>query len=146
LSKLLVYPKIEAYTVRFALWLHCINAVLVGELPAACVSGTTMKRAIELASFFLGQAKFIYAVNSPQSQLTGRLLKLYQFAEGKEKGINPRLVKANLRCFKKIPTTEILRDCQTLVNEGYFFQDGETFKVVGVLALCWHHRQQPKRP
>ena len=82
----LVYPKIEAYTARLALWLHCVNATLAGTLPAPSIPGSTMQKAVQLASFYLGQARLVYAVNSPQSGLTGRLLKLYQFADGKKKG------------------------------------------------------------
>ena len=126
----LVYPKIEAYTTRLALWLHCVNATLAGELPAPSIPGTTMAKAIDLASFFLGQAKLVYAVNSPQSGLTGRLLKLYQFAEGKIQGVTPSSIKANSRTFRGTSTSDILRDCQTLVNDGYFRQSGKEFFVI----------------
>jgi hypothetical protein len=123
----LVYPKIEAYTARLALWLHCINAVLAGEIPTPSISGTTMQKAVELASFFLGQAQLVYATNSPQSGLTGRLLTLYSYVEGKVRGVIPRQIKTNLNCYKKIPTPEIRRDCQTLVENGYFRSSGDTF-------------------
>lgn len=39
----LVYPKIEAYTTRLALWLHCVNAILAGETPAPSIPGSTMQ-------------------------------------------------------------------------------------------------------
>ena len=123
----LVYPKIEAYTARLALWLHCVNAILAGETPAPSIPGSTMQKAVKLASFFLGQAKLVYAVNSPQSGLTGRLLKLHQFAEGKKKGITARFIQSNLRCFRKTPAAEIVRDCQSLADGGYFRRDGDTF-------------------
>ena len=123
------FADLTPYTARLALWLRCVNAILAGELPAASIPGSTMQKAVHLASFYLGQAKLVYAVNSPQSGLTGRLLKLYQFAEGKKKGITPRLVKTNMNCFKKIPTAEILRDCQSLAKDGYFRSSGGTFFV-----------------
>ncbi|NET37679.1 MAG: DUF3987 domain-containing protein, partial [Cyanothece sp. SIO1E1] len=46
----LVYPKIEAYTARLALWLHIVNATLRGEQPPQVITGDTMEKAIELAA------------------------------------------------------------------------------------------------
>ncbi len=124
----LVYPKIEAYTLRLALWLHCVNAVLAGELPAPCISGFTMERAVELAAFFLGQAKLVYASNSPQSGLTGNQLKLLKFAEGKQKGITARQVKANNRHFREMSTTDICRELISLASDRYLHtSDKKTF-------------------
>jgi hypothetical protein len=77
----LVYPKIESYTVRIALWLHLVNSVLSGVVPAPFIDEKTMKSAIEIASFYLWQHKLIYAYNSPTRQLEGLLLKVQTQAE-----------------------------------------------------------------
>jgi hypothetical protein len=41
-----VYPKIEAYTARLALWLHIVNAVLRQETPTQVIDASTMEKAI----------------------------------------------------------------------------------------------------
>lgn len=123
------YPKIEAYALRFSLWLHIVNSVLAGEKPGQQINGYVMKKAIELAKFFLGQIKLIYAVNSSQSGLGGRLLNLWLFAKKKLQGITPRDVKRNVGAYRsgKIPTNEIRQDCLSLVEQGYLRCEGNTF-------------------
>jgi DNA polymerase elongation subunit (family B) len=132
----LVYPKIEGYTARFALLLHCVNAVLAGETPTQVIPGGTMALAAELAAFYLSQAKLLYATNSPQYGLTGRLLKLYQFAEGKPGGITPRDAKQSLRDFRKLPAPEIKKDFSALVDAGRFqIKDNRFFVAEDVVSV-----------
>ena len=54
-----VYGKAQGQAARIALVLHCLNAVAAGELPAAEISPRTMKAAIRLMQFFLGQLSII---------------------------------------------------------------------------------------
>lgn len=56
-----VYSKMQGYTGRLALMLHCLNAAVDGCLPAETVSAQTMKAAIKLARWFIGQVKLLYA-------------------------------------------------------------------------------------
>ncbi len=56
-----VYSKMQGYTGRLALMLHCLNAAVDGGLPAETVSIRTMKAAIKLARWFIGQVKLLYA-------------------------------------------------------------------------------------
>lgn len=64
----LIYPKLETYTGRLALILHVANSVLANGKPAAAISGDTMRKAIRLTAYYLGQARLVYGVNDPQSR------------------------------------------------------------------------------
>jgi hypothetical protein len=48
-----VYPKIEAYTARLALWLHIVNSALRQEQPTPMIDAATMEKAIQLAAYYL---------------------------------------------------------------------------------------------
>ncbi|ESA34122.1 bifunctional dna primase polymerase famiily protein [Leptolyngbya sp. Heron Island J] len=56
-----VYSKMQGYTGRLALILHCLNASVDGCLPAEGVSAKTMTAAIKLTRWFIGQVKLLYA-------------------------------------------------------------------------------------
>ncbi|MFG6104892.1 DUF3987 domain-containing protein [Leptothoe sp. EHU-05/26/07-4] len=56
-----VYSKMQGYTGRLALILHCLNASVDGCLPAEGVSAQTMTAAIKLTRWFIGQVKLLYA-------------------------------------------------------------------------------------
>ncbi len=133
------FPKIEAYALRLALHLHVTNSQLAKEeLPGQQINAYVMSRAIELANFYLGQIKLIYAVNSPQSGLGGRLLNLWLFIKKKIQGVTPRDIKRNVGSYRngKIPTNEIRQDCLSLVQQGYLRCEGDTFYPQEVQ---WHN-------
>lgn len=115
----LAYPKLEAYTARFALWLHLVNAVLADRKPAPTINVLTMNAAINLAQYFKHQLEVVLAVNSPQSGITGRLLKIQQYALGKPKGVKPGKLKGNIRDLRELDVTQVWADCQWLVDNGY---------------------------
>ena len=71
----LVYPKIECYTLRLALWLHLVNSLLEGKQPHLVIDGATMKAAIEIGSFYLGQHRLIFTNTDSSNDLEGILLK-----------------------------------------------------------------------
>lgn len=123
-----VYPKIEAYTARFALWLHIINSTLAGEVPPQTINASVMAKAIELAQFYLGQSRLVYAVNSPQSELTGRLFKLEKFLKNKT-GLTAREIKRNFGDYRsaKTPIAEVRQECLSLVEQGYLRYEGDIF-------------------
>ena len=101
----LVYAKIESYTARIALWLHIINHLLGRQSAPPIISGETMQAAIEIASFYLWQHRFIQAHNSPNRKLEGIYLKVQlqaeKLLERAGKGVNASYVKTRLNALKK---------------------------------------------
>ena len=101
----LVYAKIESYTARIALWLHIINHLLGRQSAPPIISGQTMQAAIEIASFYLWQHRFIQAHNSPSRKLEGIYLKVQlqaeKLLERAGKGVNASYVKTRLNALKK---------------------------------------------
>jgi hypothetical protein len=126
----LVFPKIEAYTARFALWLHVVNAALAGETPAPTIDGCTMSRAIEMAQYYLSQYELIMAVNSPQAGLTGVLLKIFNYLKEKPDGTTIGKLKAGIRSLRGVDKTEVQSHCHWLVENGYAVLDGKKIKSV----------------
>lgn len=124
-----VFPKIEAYTARFALWLHVVNAALANDLPQPTISGATMQRAIALAQYYLSQWELIMATNSPQSGLTGILLKIYQYLKDKD-AITISKLKAGIRSLRKTDTAEIQAHCKWLADNGYVIVNGKKVQVI----------------
>ncbi len=126
----LVYAKIETYTLRLALWLHLVNSLLRGEKPDLVVNGQTMKDAIEIASFYLGQQKLIWAHNDPHNKLEGMLLKIHtsalEFYQQTKKGVSASWAKQKFNALKKIAVDKIrLKYFQVLASCGYGELQGE---------------------
>ncbi|EAZ89146.1 DUF3987 domain-containing protein [Crocosphaera chwakensis] len=120
----LVYAKIETYTLRVALWLHLVNSLLRGEKPKLVVNGQTMKDAIEITSFYLGQQKLIWAHNDPHNKLEGMLLKIHtsarEFYQQTKKGVSASWAKQKFNALKKIATDKIRHKYfQVLASCGY---------------------------
>ncbi|TBR56817.1 hypothetical protein B4U84_27765 [Westiellopsis prolifica IICB1] len=113
-----VYPKIEAYTARIALWLHIVNAVLRGETPTQVICGDTMEKAIELAAYFLWQHKSIHAQNSPESGLMSWGLKIQKVAERLGEA-TASMLKSSIRAFRKKPTFEIRQLMEMMAAAGW---------------------------
>ncbi len=113
-----VYPKIEAYTARLALWLHIVNAVLKDETPSQVICGDTMEKAIELAAYFLWQHKSIHAQNSPDSGLMSWGLKIQKVAE-RLGGATASMLKSSIRAFRKKPTFEIRQLMEMMAAAGW---------------------------
>jgi hypothetical protein len=114
----LIYPKIEAYTARFALWLHIVNAVLRGEQPSQVINGKTMGQAIELAAYYLWQRRLIHAHNAPDSGLTAIALKIQKFVQRVGSATASRL-KSGIRDLRKMTTEQIRHLMRTLADSGY---------------------------
>ncbi|EAM49789.1 DUF3987 domain-containing protein [Crocosphaera watsonii] len=89
-----IYPKLEAYTVRLALVLHLVEAVLLGQAPESTISGETMKRAVYLAQYFLIQNQWVYCrKNSETEGLSGFMAEIQQWATKTGGAIAARQVK-----------------------------------------------------
>jgi Protein of unknown function (DUF3987) len=114
----LVYPKIEAYTARFALWLHIVNAVLRREQPTQMIGEVTMEQAIELAAYYLWQHKLIHMHNSPDSGLAAIALKIHKYVERVGEATASKL-KSGIRALRKMGAEQIRQLMQTLANTGY---------------------------
>ena len=114
----IVYPKIEAYTARLALWLHIVNAVLAGETPTPVISGDTMEKAIELAAYFLWQHRLIHTQNSPESELTSWGLKIQKLAE-QVGGATASMLKSSIRALRKKTTFEIRQLMEMMAAAGW---------------------------
>lgn len=120
----LVFPKIEAYTARLALWLHIVNAVLRGERPSQMINGDTMEKAIELAAYYHWQYRLIHIHNSPDSGLAAIALKIQKFVERVGQA-TASVLKSGVRDLRKMATDQIRQLMQTLANAGYGCVTGE---------------------
>ena len=131
----LVYSKIESYTARLALWLHIINNLLSGKSAPPIISGQTMKAAIEIASFYLWQHRFIQTHNSPSRRLEGIYLKAQLQAEKlwsrAKKGISASYLKARLNALKKWSVEKIRHTIfKPLVASGLGRIEGEGSNMI----------------
>ncbi|HEY9604028.1 MAG TPA: DUF3987 domain-containing protein, partial [Allocoleopsis sp.] len=73
-----VYGKAQGQAARIALVLHCLNAVAAGKLPTTQIGGRTMKAAIRLMQFFLGQLSIIRAQGEASIQRETGLAAIYR--------------------------------------------------------------------
>jgi hypothetical protein len=62
-----------------------------------------MSAAIKLAKYYLEQSKLVMATNSPQSGLTGVLLKIQKYAQGKPNGIKVYKLKSAIKALRNKP-------------------------------------------
>ncbi len=127
----LVFPKIEAYTARFALWLHVVNAVLRGERPSQAINGDTMEKAIELAAYYLWQYRLIHTHNSPDSGLAAIALRIQKFVE-RVGNATASALKSGVRDLRTMATDQIRQLMQSLANAGYGCVTGEGASMVYV--------------
>lgn len=118
-----VYPKIESYTSRLALWLHLVNATLRGDRPTQVITGDTMEKAIELAAYYLWQYRLIYTHNSPDAGLEGPSLKLQRYAEKLGK-VTASQAKSGVYALRRMPVEQIRQLMQTLVAAGHGTVEG----------------------
>ncbi|MGK7947281.1 MAG: DUF3987 domain-containing protein [Xenococcaceae cyanobacterium] len=131
----LVYAKIESYTARIALWLHIINNLLSGQSPPPTIDGKTMQAAIEIASFYLWQHRFIQAHNSPSRKLEGIFLKAQLQAEKLyarlQKGMSASYLKTRLNAAKKWSVEKIRNNIfRELAANGLGRIEGEGSNMV----------------
>jgi Protein of unknown function (DUF3987) len=119
-----VYPKIEAYTSRLALWLHIVNAALREQQPTQLIDATTMEKAIELAAYYLWQHRLIHTHNSPESGLASVALKVQKYVERVGEATASKL-KSGVRALRNMAAAQIRELMQTLANTGYGKIQGE---------------------
>ncbi len=119
-----VYPKIEAYTSRLALWLHIVNAALREQQPTQLIDAATMEKAIELAAYYLWQHRLIHTHNSPESGLASVALKVQKYVERVGEATASKL-KSGVRALRNMAATQIRELMKTLANTGYGQVQGE---------------------
>ena len=132
-------PKFETYFGRFILLLHVVNAVLAGEQPAATVEAHTVELAQQWAEYYVGQFHLLMALNSPQQELTGDLLRLRDYIKRRPNRTIRQLVQAK---FGK--TAHVKTLVSTLVEQGHIAEIDGTYAVVETLLknrLNSHHHQ-----
>jgi Protein of unknown function (DUF3987) len=125
----LVYPKIEGYTARLALWLHIVNATLRGESPNQVINAQTMELAIELAAYFLWQQKLIHSRNSPDAGAVPLLMKVHSFATRLGQATASAL-KSGIRALKKMTTAQIRELMKAAAQSGMGQIQGEENQLV----------------
>jgi hypothetical protein len=111
------YPKLQSYLARLALFLHLVNAALVGATPDQVIGDYVMYAACKMIDFYLAQARLVYALNSPQQELAGNYLKVKQFID-KRGQATVREIKCGVAAMKKLPTADISSICDELVSQG----------------------------
>jgi hypothetical protein len=119
-----VYPKIEAYTSRLALWLHIVNSTLREQQPTQLIDAATMEKAIELAAYYLWQHRLIHTHNSPESGLASVALKVQKYVERVGEATASKL-KSGVRALRNMAAAQIRELMQTLANTGYGQVQGE---------------------
>lgn len=121
------YPKFETYFGRLILWLHLVNAALAGQSPEPTVDGYTVELARQWTEYYIGQLKLVLAINSPQQELTGDLLKVYTYLQRKGKPLDVRAI-SQARLFdgaadKEKRRTPYLKEMLSgLVEQGWITQ------------------------
>ncbi|MGB3312322.1 MAG: DUF3987 domain-containing protein [Nodosilinea sp.] len=128
------YPKFETYFGRFILWLHLVNAALADQTPESVVDGYTVELARQWTEYFIGQFKLVLAINSPQQELTGDLLRVHKYLKRKGKPLNVRAIQGG-RLFdrstdktkRRVPYLKEL--LSTLVEQGWLDQQDGLYSL-----------------
>lgn len=131
-------PKFETYFGRFILLLHVVNAVLSGQQPTATVDAHTVELARQWTEYYYGQFQLLMALNSPQQELTGDLLRLRDYVERRPQRTIRQLVQAK---FGKAAQVRTL--VSTLVEQGHIVETDGTYSVVEPIV---ESTQQPSPP
>jgi CRISPR-associated protein Cmr3 len=124
------FPKMEQYCIRFAGWLHIINAKLGNVKPAPTIDSRTMAAAIELTDFYIGQLRLIYASAVPGQALTGLMFEVQQFCQSKAVPLTAGKIRAGSRTLKaKIDAATMKQILAQLVQSGYGQMDGDRYEA-----------------
>ena len=114
-----VYSKMQGYTGRLALILHCLNAAVDNRLPAEAVSNRTISAAIQLACWFMGQVKLLYAEgNGVEGALEPIYTKLIRLSRVRG-WLKAKEVRNYERSFRKASSDAIRSHFRELEAMGY---------------------------
>jgi Protein of unknown function (DUF3987) len=79
-----VYAKFKSDTGVLALLLHCLNAAIAGQPPTERISEATLRTAIQLSKFYLGQVKLIHSEGDAlDGDLTPSFCKMLSLSQRK---------------------------------------------------------------
>ena len=126
-------PKFETYFGRFTLLLHVVNALLAGQQPTVTVNAHTVELARQWTEYYYGQFQLLMALNSPQQELTGDLLRLRDYIERRPGRTIRQLVGARIfdcssdKSKRKTPYIRSLVD--SLVDQGRIAENEGTYSI-----------------
>lgn len=113
-----------------ALLLHALNAAIRGEQPDAEIPLETIKSAIALAKYYIGQVKLLHAEgDAEEGELSPQLLKILNLSERKG-WIKAKDVQASDRSFRKKNASEIRSLFTELEAMGLGVTDGKGSRLI----------------
>jgi len=102
-----VYSKMSRDTGVLALLLHCLNAAVEGSEPDSDISVDTMRTAIALTKFYIGQVKLIHAEgDADDGELSPLYIKVLSLSERKG-WIKAKDLKMSDRSFRNMNPNDI---------------------------------------
>jgi hypothetical protein len=114
-----VYAKFKSDTGALALLLHCLNAVIVEQIPDPQIAAETMQRAIQLSKFFLGQVKLIHSEGDAlEGDLTPSYCKILALSQRKGWVSARDIYRARAVCDRKASLDQIRVLMRELVTMG----------------------------
>ena len=134
-----LYPKYRDRAGRVALIAHCLEAASQDVEVSEEISNETLEAAIAFTTFCLNQTRLLYADMGLSSELTGHLLRTWQFI--KEKGLSEitpsdlqrsKRVKVGPKDYAKTPQCREL--LEQLTQLGYLTKSDNTFYVAERLS------------
>ncbi|MEO1126237.1 MAG: DUF3987 domain-containing protein [Cyanobacteria bacterium J06639_16] len=134
-----LYPKYRDRAGGVALIAHCLEYASQGiEVPEE-ISNETLEAAISFTTFCLNQTRLLYADIGLSSELTGNLLRTWQFIE--DKGLS-EITPSDLQRWKRIKigpkdyakTSQCRELLEQLTQLGYLAKLDNTFCVVEKLS------------
>jgi hypothetical protein len=114
-----VYAKFKSDTGVLALLLHSLNAAIAGQTPAEQISETTLRTAIQLSKFYLGQVKLIHSEGDAlDGDLTPSFCKMLSLSQRKGWVTARDVYRARAVCDRKATLDQIRVLMRELVTMG----------------------------
>lgn len=130
-----VYSKMTRDTGVLALLLHCLNAAIAGDKPEPEISLSTLKSAIALAKFYIGQVKLIHAEgDAEEGELSPLYIKILTLSERKG-WIKAKDLKMSDRSFRKMNANDIRSFFVDLEAMGFGKTDGKGNRLIFIKTV-----------
>ncbi|MFM7447651.1 MAG: DUF3987 domain-containing protein [Leptolyngbyaceae cyanobacterium] len=114
-----VHAKFKSDTGVLALLLHCLNAAIPGQTPAEQISEITLRTAIQLSKFYLGQVKLIHSEGDAlDGDLTPSYCKMLSLSQRKGWVTARDIYRARAVCDRKATLDQIRVLMRELVTMG----------------------------
>ncbi|MEM1309857.1 MAG: DUF3987 domain-containing protein [Cyanobacteria bacterium P01_H01_bin.153] len=130
-----LYPKYRDRAGRVALIAHCLEYASQGKEPPETIPNATLEAAISFTTFCLNQTRLLYADIGVSDELTGHLLRAWEWIQ--EKGLTEfkvsdlqgsRRIKIGHKDYAKADYCREL--LEQLVTLGYLTQTGKEFSII----------------